>query len=383
MPSRTGFVWHERYMWHVTGIAAGAVPAGGYVEPSMFHIEDPSSKRRIRNLLEVTGLLEELVSIRPRQATEAELLRVHDAAYLDRLERLSAEGVGDAGEKAPVGPDSLTIAKLAVGGCLEAADAIVRGQVANAYALVRPPGHHAERSRGRGFCLLANAALTVAHLKAVHSLERIAVVDWDVHHGNGTQSIFYEDPTVLTISVHEEGNYPPDSGTLVERGAGQGFGTNLNIPLPAGSGHGAYMETFERVIGPALRRFRPSMIVVPCGFDSCIFDPLARQMNVAETFRLLTRFVKSAAAELCEGRLLLTHEGGYSSFYTPYCGLAVIEELSGVRTDAEDPFGHHIAKPGQKLLLHQADVIAEAAAMVAEVPVPSSGGGGRIGRAAD
>lgn len=355
-------------MWHINGIAAGVVPAGGYVEPGLFHIEDPSSKRRIRNLLEVSGLLDELVQIRPRPASRDELLRVHEAAYIERLDRMSETGFGEAGEKAPVGPDSLAIARLAAGGCIEAADAIMKGKVRNAYALIRPPGHHAERDRGRGFCLLANAAITVAHLKAVHGLERVAVVDWDVHHGNGTQNIFYTDPGVLTISIHEESNYPPDSGTIGEIGEEAGEGANLNIPLPAGSGHAAYLATIERVVLPALDRFAPEIIIVPCGFDSCIFDPLARQMNMAETFRQMTRHMMAAARVLCDERLLLIHEGGYSEFYTPYCGLAVMEELSGIKTEVVDPFGFHIGKPGQKLQPHQNDIVGLAASLVTNVP---------------
>ncbi|MES2938738.1 MAG: class II histone deacetylase [Pseudomonadota bacterium] len=365
---KTGLVWHERYMWHITGIAAGAMPAGGFIEPGLFHIEEPTSKRRIRNLLEVSGLLDELALVRPRPASEEEILRIHTPGYIERLKTMSLQGHGDAGERAPVGPDSWPIAQLSAGGCIAAADAIVHGEIRNAYALVRPPGHHAERDRGRGFCLLANASIAIEHLRAVHGLRRIAVFDWDVHHGNGVQGLYFDDPNVLTMSVHEESNYPADSGTLAEIGEGRGLGSNINVPLPPGSGHDTYLSVVERVVVPALEKFRPEMVFVASGFDSCLYDPLGRQMAMAETYRLMTRALVGAAGRLCGGRLLMTHEGGYSNFYAPYCGLAVMEELSGIKTEVSDPFGFHIHKPTQRLQPHQKAVIDAAALRVAHVP---------------
>lgn len=368
---QTGFVWHERYMWHMTGIAGGSMPAGGYVEPDLLHLESAPAKRRIRNLLEVTGLLDELTPIRPRSATEQEVLRIHDPAYLDRLRVMSDAGFGDAGELAPVGRDSYPIALLSAGGALAAADAIMAKEVRHAYALVRPAGHHAERDRGRGYCLLANGSIVAAHLRATYGLRRVAIVDWDVHHGNGAQSIFYDDPSVLTLSIHEEANYPFDSGGVEEAGTGEGYGANLNVALPSGSGHGAYLSAFDRVIIPALKRFQPELILVASGFDSCMYDPLGRQLNTAETFRAMTRIVMDAAEELCEGRLLLLHEGGYSTFYAPWCGLAVMEQLAGTRTDAVDPYMFANDHPGQTLKPHQEAVIDIAARSVPLIPEPS------------
>ncbi|MDK4717626.1 class II histone deacetylase [Rhizobium sp. CNPSo 4039] len=365
---KTGLVWHERFMWHTTGIAGGAMPVGGYIEPGLLHIESPDAKRRIRNLIEVSGLLQHLHQVRPREATEEEILRVHDREYLQRLVDLSAQGFGDAGERAPVGPGSWAIACLAAGGCIEAADAIMAGQIDNAYALVRPAGHHAERGRGRGFCLLSNGGITIEHLRERHGLKRIAVVDFDAHHGNGAQELYFSDPSVLTISIHEESNYPPNSGAISENGAGDGEGCNINVPLPPGSGHYAHLAAMERVVCPALERYQPQMILVSSGFDSCIFDPLARQMTMAETFRLMTRLLVSAAGRLCDRRLLMIHEGGYAEFYTPFCGLAVMEELSGIQTGVEDPFGFHITKPVHTIQPHQAAIIEKAARLVDLIP---------------
>lgn len=355
-------------MWHTTGIAAGVVPAGGFVEPGLFHIENPAAKRRIHGLLEVSGLLEQLSLIRPREATEEEILRIHGDKYIHNLKKMSDQGYGDAGEKAVVGPSSWPIACLAAGGCIVASDAIINGTIRNAYALVRPAGHHAERDRGRGFCLLSNGTITVEHLRTRHNLKRIAIVDWDAHHGNGAQQIYYTDPNVLTVSIHEESNYPIEGGTIDKNGEGDGLGTNINIPLPPGSGHQTHLAAIEQVVCPSLKLFRPEMIIISCGFDSCIFDPLARQMTMAETFRLMTRAIMKAADQLCDGRLLMIHEGGYAEFYTPFCGLAVMEELSGIKTDVEDPFAHHINKSVQLLQPHQATVLEQAKKLLLNVP---------------
>jgi acetoin utilization deacetylase AcuC-like enzyme len=367
MAGGTGFVWHERYMWHMTGFAAGPVPAGGLVEPDI-HIENPAAKRRMRNLLEVTGVMDALTPIRPRPATLAEVLRVHGAAYIEGLRAMSAAGFGDAGELTPMGRDSWEIAQLSAGGCMAAAEAVWRGDVAHAYALVRPPGHHAERDRGRGFCLLANVAITIEHLRATFGAKRIATVDWDVHHGNGTQSIFYADPGVLTISLHQDRNYPRDSGDMEERGEGAGLGANLNIPLPPGSGHGAYLAAFDRVVLPALARFKPEMIIVPSGFDACAMDPLGRMMLVTESYRELTTRLMSAAEALCGGRLLFCHEGGYSPAYAPWCGLAVMETLAGL-PPTPDPFVHLASMGGQGLKPAESEVIDRASALIEEIPV--------------
>lgn len=366
-PPQTGFVWHERFMWHITPAAAGSIAAGGYVEADV-HVENPASRRRLRNLLEVTGLMDKLVEVKPRPATEAEVLRVHADEYITRLRNLSEVGWGDAGDFAPVGKDSFPIALLSAGGCIAAVDAVMDGPVSNAYALVRPPGHHAERDRGRGFCLLANAAIAVEHLRHERGLKRVAIVDWDVHHGNGTQSIYYDDPNVLTISIHQDRVYPVDSGLLTENGTAAGLGACINIPLPPGSGHGAYLAAFSQVVLPALTRFQPEMIIVPCGFDASALDPMARQMAHSETYRLMTRSLKLAAGELCSDRLVMFHEGGYSSSYVPWCGLAVIEELSGIRTAAVDPYQYVAGWPGQELKPAEAEVLDQASALVFRIP---------------
>jgi acetoin utilization deacetylase AcuC-like enzyme len=359
-------------MWHDTGTGAGVIPAGLTVQP-LGHLENAESKRRIRNLLEVSGLINHLVMLQPRAATEDEVLRLHTREYVDRIKDESSRLGGDAGDLTPFGPGSFEIALLAAGGCMTAVDAVLDGKVDNAYALVRPPGHHAERDTGRGFCIFANVALAAIHAQKVRGLSRVAIVDWDVHHGNGTEHAFYHDPTVLTISIHQDNNYPPDSGAITDTGSGAGNGYNINVPLPAGSGVGAYIATFERVVAPALRAYRPDLILIASGLDASAMDPLASMMMTSDGYRKLTQVMLGVAAEVCAGRLVMCHEGGYSPAYVPYCGLAIMEELAGVRTDVADPLLGLLASfGGQELQPHQDAVVREAMKLAAAVrPQPA------------
>lgn len=367
---KTGLVLAEEYLWHNTG-SGWIIPSDAEVLQPFEHPENPETKRRIINLWQRSGMLDELTSISPRRATVDEIAAVHDRAYIDSVREMSDAGGGDAGGLTPFGRGSYEVALLSAGGCMAAADAVLDGVVDNAYAMVRPPGHHAVADSGMGFCIFNNAAVTVEHLRGSRGVGRIAMVDWDVHHGNGQQSVFYDDPNVLTVSIHQDNCFPPDSGHLADRGEGPGSGANLNVPLPAGSGHGAYLAAYERVALPALHRFQPDFIVVPSGFDGSNFDPLGRMMAYSDTFRQMTAMVKAAAAELCGGRLLMTHEGGYAAAYVPFIGLAVLEELSGHRTGVDDPYLFICeGSGGQELQPHQDALISHAVELVAEIPQP-------------
>ena len=365
---RTGWLWHEAFAWHDTGRVRGFSSAHRRWVQQIEHWEHPETKRRLHNLVEISGFGDELTRLKPQAANVEQLLRFHTPEYIERVQELSAAEGGDAGEGVPFSHGGYEIALLAAGGTISAVSAVLDGAVDNAYALVRPPGHHAERDRGRGFCIFANAAIGVMHAMAEWGIERAATVDWDVHHGNGTQQAFYEDPNVLTISLHQDQLYPRGIGRLDEIGDGAGEGRNVNVPLPPGSGHGAYLAAVERVVVPALRAFRPQLIVVPSGFDGGMYDPLGRMMAYSETFREMTRMLMEAADELCDGRLVLTHEGGYSPLYVPFCGMAVLEELSGKRSAVEDPFGETAGTAGgQELQPHQSAAIAEAEALVEQL----------------
>ncbi len=365
---KTGFLIHELYLWHEPGSAALAFPAGLKVQPGE-HAENAETKRRFRNLMEVSGLLDQVTVVKPRYALDEEILRVHTRDYLEQIKTMSGERGGDAGEGTMFGQGSYEIAQLAAGGTMAMVDAVVTGGVDNGYALVRPPGHHAEPDIGRGFCIFSNIGVAIHHARHEHDIKRVAVVDWDVHHGNGTQHIFYDDPSVLSISIHQDNWYPADSGHLHQTGEGAGTGFNINVPLPPGCGRDAYIGTFERVVVPALRRFKPELIVIASGFDGSVYDPLGRMMVTTTTYRKLTQIMLELADELTGGKLVLTHEGGYSAAYVPYCGLAVMEELSGIQTDIEDMFAQFAdVCGGHQLYPHQNDVIEQAAQLAEAVP---------------
>jgi acetoin utilization deacetylase AcuC-like enzyme len=369
----TGIVTHERYYWHDNGSAAGTRRSDGVVLQPGEHVESPESKRRLHSLLAATGYLDRLVPIAPRPATLVELLRFHTEQYVESV--AAAEGWAALGPSAFLGPGSYDIARLSAGGVIAATDAVLAGDVTNAYALVRPPGHHAEAERAMGFCIFANVALAALHATAVHGVDRIAIVDWDVHHGNGTQAAFYTNPDVLTISIHQDGRFPRWTGRLDERGEGSGRGANINVPLPPGSGHGAYIDVFERVVRPALERFRPEMIFVACGYDAGAYDPMAHMMAHTGTYRAMADALVDIAAEFAHDRLVVAHEGGYSSFHVPFCGLAVFESLTGQPSGVADPFSEVARLPYQDLQPHQAAVIDVAAAFVNEVPAARTAGG--------
>lgn len=367
---RTGFVWSEKFAWFQLGNYAGAAPADATsVQPDQ-HVYDPEVVRRFRNLIDVSGLLKQLVDLPPRPATELEIGRVHTPAHIEQIKTLSSSSTGGySGDHSPVPHGAFEIACLAAGGAIAAVEAVMRGDLDNAYALLRPAGHHARPDRSMGFCLLSNAAIAGRHLLEVHGVKRIAYVDWDVHHGNGTQAALYDEPRALTISLHQDRLWPIDDGFVDQIGEGAAVGTNLNIPLPAGSGVEAYCEAYDRVVIPALKAFRPEIIIVPSGFDAGAMDPMGRMMLHSEGYRRLTRKLMAAADELCGGRLVFLHEGGYSRWTVPFYGLAVMEELSEIKTGIEDPYlEYHKLLGGQELLQHQSAAIDAAAANVERVP---------------
>ena len=361
----TGFIYHELYMWHENGNFAGFMPYGNPVQPYV-HSEHHETKRRIRNLLDVSGLLKDLVQIEPREATKEEICRFHTPGYYEKIKSQNDQYLSETGFYTAMGRGSFEIACLAAGGVLEAVDAVLDGRVRNAYALVRPPGHHALSDAGMGFCIFGNAAIAGMHLLQARKLDRIAFVDWDVHHGNGTQSAFWDNPAALTISIHQDNCFPQNSGYISETGEGAGEGFNINVPLPPGSGTGAYEAVYDRIVIPALQRFKPDFIIVPSGFDAGAQDPLGRQMMTSEAYSALTGKLMEVADEVCDGRLVLCHEGGYSGHTVPFFGLAVMERLSGISAGVEDPFepllaglGGHPLQPHQEAVIRQVEPLLQ------------------------
>ena len=360
---KSGFFTDERCFWHHGGNYVLTAPAGGYVQPGGGLPENPETKRRLKNLLEVTGLMAEMQVRGADAASREDLLRVHPAPYLDAFKAASDSGGGELGLRTPFGRGGYEIASLSAGLATAALLSVLRGEHPNAYALTRPPGHHATADWPNGFCLFNNIAVAIRAAQAAGLARRIAVVDWDVHHGNGTEAIFWRDPEVLTISLHQERNYPLDTGGAEARGEGKGHGFNLNIPLPPGTGHDSYLEAMDRIVLPALHRFRPEAIVVACGYDASAFDPLGRMVATTGTFRAMTEQVKAAAEDLCERRLVLVHEGGYSEMHVPFCGHAAIEALTGSAIRAPDPLAAALEarQPGPEWRAHVSTHIARLA----------------------
>jgi len=299
--AHTGFVYHPDYLNHQMG---------------PHHPESPDRLRAILGRLEGSGLMSRLVRLEPtppdHEWITSWITKVHTSTYLKDLRKVSPqEGQVALDPDTSISPGSLNAACLAVAGALAAADAIMQGRVQNAFCAVRPPGHHAESSHAMGFCLFNNVAIAARYLQEHHGLERIAIVDWDVHHGNGTQRTFYEDASVFFFSTHQYPYYP-GTGKAHETGTGRGTGYTKNVPLPAGMGDTEYLQIFNTVLRPALKAYRPEAIIVSAGFDAHRDDPLAGMNLTTEGYVALSRVVKEIAGEFCQGRVLSCLEGGYN-----------------------------------------------------------------------
>lgn len=336
----TGLCFDERTLWHTAGQHALVMPVGGWVQPpsGASHAESPETKRRFKSLMDVSGLTAKLDCVSAEPASLDEMLAIHDRSYLAEFERLSKDNGGELGFVAPFGKGSYDYAALSAGLARHAVDQVLTGKWKNAYSISRPPGHHCLAHQSMGFCFLANIPIAIEAARRRHGLGKVAVVDWDVHHGNGTQSIYYERADTLTISLHQYACFPPGQGMADERGTGRGEGANINVPMLPGGGHKAYLAAIEMIVQPALARFKPDLIVIASGLDANGFDPLSRMQAHSETFRAMTKMLMQSAETLCGGRLVAVHEGGYSEAVVPFCGHAVVEELSGHRTEVVDPF---------------------------------------------
>jgi acetoin utilization deacetylase AcuC-like enzyme len=254
-----------------------------------------------------------LLEINPISATEADARLVHPQAMIDKLKHACAFGaVLDQGDT-PTCPESFQIALLSLGCCLTAADAVMGGRVKRAFSCSRPPGHHAEPDRAMGFCLLSNVAIVARHLQKKYGLGRIAIVDFDVHHGNGTQAAFEDDPSVLFVSLHQHPDtLYPGTGHSYESGDGPGRGTTLNLPFSPGSGDSHYLSAIDHKVLPAIDRFKPQMLLISAGFDAHAEDPLAHIQLTDEGFEQISRQLMAAADAHTEGRAISVLEGGYN-----------------------------------------------------------------------
>jgi acetoin utilization deacetylase AcuC-like enzyme/formylglycine-generating enzyme required for sulfatase activity len=293
---RTGFVYGEVFLRHVTGPG---------------HPERPARLTAIVERLKQAGLWGQLTLIPPAAADRPWLTSVHAPEYLDRLERSCREGADYVDSRdTPVCAESYEAALTAAGGVMTAVDAVATGKVRNAFCAVRPPGHHSLRDRAMGFCLLNNTAIAARYAQRRHKLQKVLIVDWDVHHGNGTQAAFYEDPSVMYFSVHRNRFYP-GTGSAAETGAGPGLNCTINVPLPAGSGDREYEQAFREQLQPAAARFRPDLVLVSAGFDAHEDDPLGGMKVTVRQYAAQARMVKQIAAAYAQGRLIAVLEGGY------------------------------------------------------------------------
>jgi acetoin utilization deacetylase AcuC-like enzyme len=264
----------------------------------------------------------------PRPATRAELLRVHSEQHLARIDQTAGRAVSLDPDTA-TSPQSRDVALLAAGAAIGAVDAIVQSRATRVMALVRPPGHHAERDRAMGFCLYSNVAAAAAHALSL-GIERVAVIDYDVHHGNGTQWIFYDNPSVLYISTHQYPFYP-GTGAAEDVGRDQGAGFTLNVPLEAGATDGDYQDVFNALVMPTLDQFRPQLVMISAGFDAHERDPLARMRVSTHGYAVLTKLLCDAADRHCHGRVVAVTEGGYDLTALKACLDSSISVLDGAR----------------------------------------------------
>lgn len=260
------------------------------------------------------------------------------AVHVEYIKKASASGGGLVGDSTVAGPGSHEIALLAAGGGINAVDAVLDETLFNAYVLCRPPGHHAEPDRAMGFCLYNNVAVAAQHALKVRGLSRVAVVDFDVHHGNGTEKVFWESDQVLFISVHQDHLYPATTGNVEDIGGGKGKGFTINCPLPPGCGIGAYRYAFDSLVAPAIGKFDPELVLVSSGVDAGALDPLSHAMLPSSSFGAMAAAILSAAAvTAAEGKAVFFHEGGYSSVFAPFCVHRIVEALCNAASTSKAP----------------------------------------------
>ncbi|MCY3714215.1 MAG: histone deacetylase [Gemmatimonadetes bacterium] len=298
----TALISHPDFLLHDTG---------------SFHPERPD---RMTSVLAHLGVSAEipagtrqagLLCLSPAPADDARIKAVHDASYVDAV----VDWCGKGYRNLPTGDTTIssatdTVARLAAGAAMRAVDAVLTGEADRAFCVARPPGHHAESDRGMGFCIYNNVAVAARYAQSRFGVERVAVLDWDVHHGNGTQEIFEEDPSVYYLSVHQSPLYP-FTGAAQEKGTGEGTGYTMNVPISAGSGDEVFVEVLRGTILPAMKAYRPDLFILSAGFDAHMDDPLSGTLVTDAGFRTMSRLVLDFAEDACGGRLVSVLEGGY------------------------------------------------------------------------
>ncbi|MBI5117733.1 histone deacetylase [Candidatus Poribacteria bacterium] len=313
--TRTAFVYHPIYLEHQTGSG---------------HPERPERLAAILQEMEKAGLREGLINLAPVKCRKEYIAAVHTDELIESIERLSGPYLNHVDADTVVSQKSFEVALYAAGAGIAAADAIMEGKADNAFCAVRPPGHHAESNRAMGFCLFNNVAIAARYLQHAHGIGKVLIVDWDVHHGNGTQEIFYEDSTVLYFSSHQYPHYP-GSGSMQEGGSGKGVSFTVNAPLRAGCGDIEYQQVYAKMLLPVAEVFKPDFVLISAGFDAHRDDPLASMRLTEDGFARLTRMAVDIACRFSGGRLISMLEGGYDLRALGASVVAHIEALCGRR----------------------------------------------------
>ncbi|MBI2934964.1 MAG: histone deacetylase [Chloroflexi bacterium] len=319
----TGLVYDPIYLEHQTGS----------------HPENASRLTAVMDHLKATGMLQKITVMKPRAASVEEIALAHDRHYIESIELKARTGGGWLDADTYLSPASYRVALYAAGGVLTGVEEVMEGRLDSAFALVRPPGHHASRARAAGFCIFNNVAVAATYALAKYDLGKIAIADFDVHHGNGTQDIFYVDARILYFSTHQYPFYP-GTGQVSETGAARG--NIVNVPLPATSGDEAFLRAYGEVFTPAALRFRPDLIIVSAGYDAHWMDEISMTRLTVDGYARIVAAIKKVAEESCRGKMVFALEGGYNLRSLPACVKATIEVLLGEKEIA-DPLG---APPG-------------------------------------
>jgi acetoin utilization deacetylase AcuC-like enzyme len=319
-------------------------------DPGAQHPESPGRLAHIQQALDAYRIEERWRRIDARPATTEQLELVHSRNHVERVRRAAQMAPAYLDPDTPVSAASYDTAVLAAGGVLACVDEICSRETDRVFAFVRPPGHHAEPDRAMGFCLFNNVAIAAAHLRQKHRLDRVAIVDIDVHHGNGTQAMFYDDPAVLFVSTHQ---YPyfPGTGASTELGSGDGWGYTINFPLPAGTGDGVFVPIYARIVSAILDQFNPQFLLVSAGFDALLGDPLGGLAVSIAGYAAVCAVLLKAADRCCGGRICFVLEGGYSPAGLRDCTTAILAEMESADPQEpafqEDPLFEIISKHAQ------------------------------------